>query len=1457
MPDSTAFQAIRDDLTDFLRRRLLGPGGARDLRNQVRLIDLSNPDREQPELVLGSPTGIYYTGILFPPARLAEPTDPPATDFGPAAEALPAPAETAPDDEDDAAAAQSGNLVEEEAAPEEPAANDHDTAAPDRNDELPAAPDDDEDLGAAETLRNFNQLYPRYAGLSCCLPLATPSVALEISGRRYAKLSETAKQRVGLLLPDADTNPHYGRLLDPAHPDHDPAAYPELLPYFGLTRHAGRVVLEVKALPDATAYKALDRSIQRLRRESEGLFSARRRAVADPAEPADSLLRQWDSLRYHPARSAADDVVFEALTQQLAYLQQVYYAYEALQTLAVPLRTHHDGFNSYYRATEVAIALPALPVAEWLALAKARHGRYEKCFVFDGDGRLLDPEPTRAAGQQLRLHALLRHDPRHHDNACFLKVQLENFAEPVLVDTDGPYPAYHDYTVTRSLFGTGLCLQAARFESYQRRQERTGPAAEEDETTRFLYRHNPPYAIGHGVAAQWQRIATPTQAPVTWVCTDYLPCRDTPDISPVKAHRLDDKADSRRLDQDEVLRFQWLADFDGALPKASDAEVLDGLRRFVRYYQHWLTGTRTTALADTAADRHGLVEQEMRRCQLDLDRMARNIELLATSAPALHAFRLANAAMFVQLWHAARVGKHTYETADAANPVLADKEVYQPAFYARESDRLRKDQPAAWRPFQLAFLLLNVDGFVRPPAGSSDALFAGVRPGDWHERNSLVDLVWFPTGGGKTEAYLGLIAFCAILRRLTQGAAGGGTAVLMRYTLRLLTLQQFQRATRLVLALEIVRSWPGQEARLGPEPFSIGLWVGAKFLPNRLTNNSDQGEKGLQELAQAIEATIGRLKADYRATADPEAREALRARARTDAGKIPLTACPCCGTDLFDLRTGYYGGPTDLNDNGFSCLDARCLFAAEHPAGRPMPVRLCDELLYDQPPTLLFGTVDKFAALAHKVGSAAASDSRRLFGHRTGRQPPQNPPELIIQDELHLLQGPLGSSVALFESVLDQLCRLPGPNGTQMRAKVISSTATTRNTALQVWALYDREVNVFPKSGVQADDSFFAVYAHDDQDRPVSKRRYLGVCPTGKTMMATQRHLLALLLAHRLGTEIDETLAAHDADKAQLIDAYYSVVAYFGSLREVGKTASQADTFLLNDYQRLLTELLLTAPRHYSYRYLKRTELTGRMSDNQVKTSLRQAEEPYSLTDRRQHRRLTPDLLLATNMISVGLDIGRLNVMLVNGMPKSMAEYIQASSRVAREHAGLVVTLHHPLRPRDVSHYEHFTSFHDRLYAYVEPLSITPFTGKALGRYLPTVLAALVRQREADFAASTSAGTLTPARKDALLAKITAYFDERRRSIAGHPDLNVRNLLGPDEYAYLAAEVDRLLHEWELQRDARLDNQPADLAFKKSSTYPKALYADLNATQPDGHQWRVNYSLREIEPQTALKIESE
>ena len=681
----------------------------------------------------------------------------------------------------------------------------------------------------------------------------------------------------------------------------------------------------------------------------------------------------------------------------------------------------------------------------------------------------------------------------------------------------------------RCFFGVGIRVRSRYLTPYHEINIKEATSYNEDEVSRYIYRQFKDYGQGHGCSVIWGE-----ENGLKYVATEYIPAHETPDVDPIPRNK---RVPTVKMAEGYVcppvfsdagfLQFKWLS----TLSDTKDGQLIQGLEQFICEYARWVE-------LQQDADHPGIARQIRELCRSDQARMAKNIELLRNDAEAMLGLRLMNTAMFLQLWHGEKVKQkgHMERVLDDA-----DFKGFFEAFYRQKADDelFRLGEKAAWRPFQLAFILLNLDGIFQRPDDP-----------EWIARNEWVDLVWFPTGGGKTEAYLGLIALTIIRRRRQYKELGGGTAVMMRYTLRLLTTQQFQRATLLIMALELIRRWGSYS--LGQEPIYIGLYVGQGSLPNKL-----KGDNSLEEEYDKLKKA-----------------QAARKMGRS---KIPLRKCPWCGHPL-DPVLVYDGEDTEPFQQRRILLECshpryRCAFSTGNPLPLdradqgPIPVSLCDEEIYQHPPALLFGTVDKFAQIAHKISAASDkrhSDARRLFGQGNWEQGKPREgylaPDLIIQDELHLMMGPLGSAVALFESAIDQLCTRELGNGKRVRPKVISSTATTRNTTLQIMALFDRRVNLFPKPGVDCDDSFFAFYkrgASSPGGEPtyISKRKYLGILPTGRTQMWMQLRLAAILFTHRavfekeqLGAAYPTDLGAYSKEFRQAMDYYHTVLAYFNSL---------------------------------------------------------------------------------------------------------------------------------------------------------------------------------------------------------------------------------------------------------------------------------------------------------------------
>lgn len=733
------------------------------------------------------------------------------------------------------------------------------------------------------------------------------------------------------------------------------------------------------------------------------------------------------------------------------------------------------------------------------------------------------------------------------------------------------------------------------------------------------------------------------------------------------------------------------------LAAADSTELIRALKSFAAGYSEWIAGREKEAgslegkFAETAA-------LHLRDCAEARDRILAGVEVLRADADARRAFQLGNRAMADQMDRGSGVDRSNFR----------------------------------WRPFQLAFVLLSLPSIV----DSS------------HPDRALAELLWFPAGGGKTEAYLGLFAFAVFHRRISRGGAGGVTAI-MRYTLRLLTAQQFERAARVVCACELIRREQGD---LGEQPISIGLFVGKASTPNTLKGAEDALKKlhGGQEVA----------------TENP----------------CQLRACPWCGAGLDEKNYGV------AQNSGLKivCANEGCEFTDG------LPVFVVDDDLYREHPTLVIGTVDKFAALPWRpqVGN--------LFNLDTPSYPP---PELIIQDELHLISGPLGTMTGLYETAVDLLA-----SEEEAAPKVVASTATIRRAKAQSVGLFAREMRQFPPPGLDPGNSWFATRAPVDR---VGARRYVGLMAAGVSHASLMIRTYASLI-HSAGE--------HEKDPA--LDPYWTVVGYFNSLRVLGAARMQVQ----DDVQ----DQLETAADNGDGRQLVRdpVELTSRVNSGDIPEFLKEMEielpSPYTL-----------DVVLATNMISVGVDVDRLGLMVMMGQPQAAAEYIQATSRVGRKHPGLVVTLLNAARSRDRSHYEDFTDFHRTLYRSVEATSVTPFSPRARDRGLHAVLVALARLRVSGLRENEDAAA-APAYRDEL--------EQLREMI-----LERITTVDPAEVEGARADLDLIVERW----IGRAEQEP-NLHYESPSGKDPAV---LTAAAPDvDHQgaYSTMWSLRDVDVESNL-----
>lgn len=843
----------------------------------------------------------------------------------------------------------------------------------------------------------------------------------------------------------------------------------------------------------------------------------------------------------------------------------------------------------------------------------------------------------------------------------------------------------------------------------------------EERMLAMLYRNRVEFAVGHGVAVHADPAPDDLSRAVrvsTRVVPEWEVARQTPPTDeevPTLGPLVRDMKDLAALDSDRIDGAL------GALP-AAYVEWIGQQRQRVGGSGEGLEGFRDEAV--TALD----------RCERALVRIREGLDLLKTDAQALDAFRFANRAM----WYQRTRTLLAMDRRRGLDTDIADVDI---------------PKNRTWYPFQLAFVLMNLPGLTRLD-----------HPDRTDQDKSVADLLWFPTGGGKTEAYLGLAAYIMGLRRL-QGEVEGrpgqfGVAVLMRYTLRLLTLQQFQRAAALICACEKIRVEALHEGdlRWGTEPFRLGLWVGQKTTPN-WTEDSDHWVSH---------------------------KRGNRAPPVGTGSPLQVNHCPWCGHPIDAARNLEVERHQKRGRTFLYCGDklGNCPFSKRNAPGEGIPLVVVDEEIYRRLPAMVIATVDKFAqmpwngAVQMLFGQVAGRCPRHGFvspelddagSHpRAGELPPARteafgplrPPDLILQDELHLISGPLGSLVGLYETVVDDLCSWE-VGGKVVRPKVVASTATIRKAADQVQGVFARKVEIFPPQGLDAGDNFFSRERAPTEQDP--GRVYLGICAPGRRMKAVLIRVYSTLLS-----------AAQYLfdDKGEAADPWMTLVGYFNSLRELGGMKRLVD----DDISSRLRDM---GKRGLARRLLRQVdELTSRKTATDIPMVLDKMEQGFQPGAKDVY---PLDVLLATNMISVGVDVRRLGLMVVAGQPKTTAEYIQATSRVGRGNPGLVVTVYNWARPRDLSHYERFEHYHATFYEQVEALSVTPFAARAQDRGLAALLVSMVRLADTDLAANQRAQALDLAsplvRRAVDTIRARAARVTHRQGVADQVEARLKTLL--------------------------------------------------------------------------------
>lgn len=772
-------------------------------------------------------------------------------------------------------------------------------------------------------------------------------------------------------------------------------------------------------------------------------------------------------------------------------------------------------------------------------------------------------------------------------------------------------------------------------------------------SNQLLYRNVRNYAIGHGCAVDWED----TTEKVSWISTAIFPKHEIKPIVPSSISGV-------RL---EMLRMSDLGDFP---------ETIRELRSMCDKYRDWINELKKEAY-DIETKYKKTAERHIANCEICLERMSNGVDLLQSNDTVKTAFQYMNRAMLLQQLHynlpLQKWIDDEHGDIKLENPIKLLPDIANTNTWYDKENYIY----GIWRPFQIAFILINLKAIYDK---------------DCNERG-IVDLIWFPTGSGKTEAYLGLSSYTIFIRRL-KNKDDSGTAILMRYTLRLLTAQQYERASAMICACDLIRR--ENESSLGTSRISIGLWVGGTTTPN-----------SMPEAVSAYQNLYNGTK---------------------DINPFVILKCPWCGAQMGVVTKsnhqcvlpGYRKviGPHRQAKIIFQCNNSKygCDFAS---GDYELPLYIVDDIIYEKTPTLLLGTVDKFAMLPFRP------KAQSLFGYFNGIK--ITSPDLIIQDELHLISGPLGSMVGHYETLINELCSNRTTTG-EIHPKIIASTATISHAKEQCHALYNcgkEKVFQFPPSGLNADNSFFAY-----EDKNSSGRKYVGILASASSSDATT--------AIRLFSVLLYGAKAMDVELEEMRDPYWTNIGYFNSIRELGQAATwiRADIEQHLDvmYKRRYDDKRYSKEEYQSRRrYIWRDEeLTSRIRNDKVTASLENLNITYPPeTDGNRKIREHPiDICLATNMISVGLDVPRLGLMTVAGQPKTTTEYIQATSRVGRDTEkapGVVFVLYRPGRPRDKSHYEQFRSFHSRIYCNVEPTSVTPFSPPLRERALHAIMIGMIR----------------------------------------------------------------------------------------------------------------------------------
>ena len=831
----------------------------------------------------------------------------------------------------------------------------------------------------------------------------------------------------------------------------------------------------------------------------------------------------------------------------------------------------------------------------------------------------------------------------------------------------------------------------------------------------FYYKSRAVYARGRGCAATWNVNSDEMKA--RFVKTVFIPDHEINAVSPIIPGI-----------EEDTFSMKFMAQ-----SKNREATI-ERLNKLAEGYNKWIDELNSNSMMQQEKFKEkGL--SIINECRIAQQRIKSGIELLATNDKVFQAFCFMNNCMYMQRCIT------TYAKKNGKRIPCNIKDII-------------KEDKSEWRPFQIAFVLLNLEGCMNPIS----------------DDRKNVDLLYFPTGGGKTEAYLGLIAFVISYRRLTSSLESdyekdGGVTVFLRYTLRLLTTQQRDRLIKLIVAAEMLRE--KHPEMYGKSRISIGFWVGGGVTPNNFSDydNTDRKKEFIRKVTKHI------------------------------------IVCPCCGEKIEqkDYEIDSKSGTVKI-----TCPNNLCYFYKNN--GRTMPVYLVDEEIYHKCPTVIIATVDKFATLPWKeqtallfgntdrycprCGYIATGEGKHANHQKNVEQhllatkveyvKPFYPPELIIQDELHLITGPLGTIYGGYEDIVEELCAFE-KDGHKILPKYIVSTATIKNAGEQIRCLYGRRnFTQFPPSGFDIRDSYF-IKEISLEEKPF--RKYVGFCGNGQSVKTTVLRVYSAILEAAFDLSRQE-------EYADYIDPYYTLIGYFNSIRELGGAVRLLDDDIKGRIERLQKKY-----GHELRRFLRRTkEITSRIPSYEIGKVLEELTVGFD-KNKGENKQDCYDVVIATNMIAVGMDVDRLGLMTVVGQPKQNSEYIQATSRVGRSYPGIVFTIYNPYRPRDLSHYENFEGFHSQMYRYVEGTTATPFSARARDRLLHAIVVALLRLQNEEIAQNTMAGEIQNISNE-ILEKVKQVILDRVKVVAhkAYHDVELEIDSFIDEWKNLSAEDKKLTY---------------------------------------------------------------